>query len=70
MKNIVKIFKIDKKNISFLKFIIEAYDGMAQLTTINAKAGIILITIAYDLKDFKLMLDDLRCDFLIEEKDE
>ncbi len=69
MKNITKIFKIDKENIGFLKFIIEAYDGMAQLTTINAKAGIISITIAYDLKDFKLILDDLRCSFLIEEKD-
>ncbi len=69
MKSITKIFKIDKENIGFLKFIIEAYDGMAQLTTINAKAGIISITIAYDLKDFKLILDDLRCSFLIEEKD-
>ncbi len=35
--------QIDPRRIGYLKFILEGYDGMALVTTINAKAGDIII---------------------------
>jgi hypothetical protein len=35
--------QIDPKRIGYLKFILEGYDGMALVTTINAKEGAIII---------------------------
>lgn len=40
-----KYIRVDKRQIGFLKFIFEAYDGIANLTTIDAALGIISINI-------------------------
>lgn len=37
--------RIDPRRIGYLKFILEGYDGMAQVTTVDAKEG--RITIRY-----------------------
>ena len=41
-----KLYRVDKKDISFIKFIFEACDGVAIMTTICPKSGIILFCIA------------------------
>lgn len=40
-----KYVRVDKRQIGFMKFIFEAYDGIANLTTIDAALGIISINI-------------------------
>ena len=41
-----RFYRIDRRDISYLRFILEAYDGMAVLTTRDAARGIVSITIA------------------------
>lgn len=41
-----RFYRIDRRDIGFLRFIIEAYDGMAVLTTRDAPRGIVSVTIA------------------------
>ncbi|NNF99840.1 MAG: DUF4911 domain-containing protein [Desulfobacteraceae bacterium] len=38
--------RIDRKKIAFVKFIFEAYDGIAVLTTLDAQKGVIELSIA------------------------
>jgi len=38
--------RVDRREIGYLKFIIEAYEGMAVVTTVNSEKGIIFLTIA------------------------
>ena len=61
METIQKYFKVDKKNIAFLKFVLEAYDGMAVIRTLNPREGVIELMIAPDFeKDVENILDSLR----------
>jgi hypothetical protein len=39
-------YRLDRRDISFLRFILEAYDGMAVLTTRDAALGVVRITMA------------------------
>jgi hypothetical protein len=39
-----RIFRMDRRQISFAKFILEAYDNMAVLTTLDAAKGLVRIT--------------------------
>ncbi|MBL0715296.1 MAG: DUF4911 domain-containing protein [Desulfosarcina sp.] len=41
-----RFYRIERRDISYLRFILEAYDGMAVLTTKDAARGIVVITIA------------------------
>ena len=62
-----KYYRIDRREISFLKFIIEAYDGLAVLTTIDSKKGIVVINIAPGCEaDVEMILQDLKKNVMIE----
>jgi len=39
-------YKVDRRDISLLRFILEAYDGVATLTTVNAADGIVKVMMA------------------------
>lgn len=68
MKTINKHLRIDRREICFLKFIFEAYDGIATLTTIDAHQGIVLLRIAPGCEDeVDTVLRDLRKDMIIED---
>jgi hypothetical protein len=63
-----KYIRVDRKEICFLKFIFEAYDGIATLTTVDKDLGIVLIIIAPGCeKDVEMILHDLKKDILIEQ---
>ena len=65
---IKKYYYISKKNICFLKFLLEAYEGIATFETVNAKKGIILIYIAYGAaEEFNMLINELRKDFAVYE---
>jgi len=65
-----KYYRIDRREISFLKFILEAYDGLAVLTTIDSKKGIVVINIAPGCEaDVEMILQDLKKNVMIEKID-
>jgi hypothetical protein len=63
-----RTYRIDPSNIAFLKFVLEAYEGMAQLTTSDPALGLIDVYIAPGCaNDFELLLSDLKKQMLIED---
>jgi hypothetical protein len=63
-----KYYRIDRRNISFLKFIFEAYDGIAIITTVDRFNGIILFRIPPGCeKDVDEVLQDLKKNIWIKE---
>ena len=45
MQSQKRYFRIDKRNIGFFRFILEAYEGIATLTTVDPNAGRILLRV-------------------------
>jgi hypothetical protein len=45
-RTITQYYRVQRSEIAFIKFILEAYDGMAMLTTIDPAKGIIALRIA------------------------
>ena len=46
MQTTQKLFRLERSEIAFVKFIFEAYDGIASLTTLDRQMGIVRLTIA------------------------
>ena len=63
-----KYYRVDRKNISFLKFIFEAYDGIAVITTVDRPEGIVMFRIPPGCEnDVDTVLQDLGKNMMIEE---
>lgn len=63
-----KFYRVDRKKIAFIKFIFEAYEGIAVISTIDRFKGIITLHIPPGCEtDVKAVVDDLKQDLLIEE---
>ncbi len=70
LETVKQYYQIDQKEISYLKFIFEGYDGIAVVTTIDAKKGIIVLTIAPGCdREVTMVLDDLKSSMMIEQVD-
>jgi hypothetical protein len=68
VKTIKKYLRIDRREICFLKFILEAYDGIATLTTIDPHQGIVLLRIAPGCEDeVETILRDLKRNIIIDD---
>jgi len=66
-----KYIRVDKRQIGFMKFIFEAYDGIANLTTIDAALGVISINIPDGCNEIvDNLLKTLGRDMLIESLEE
>lgn len=67
LKTIRKKYRVDSSRICFIKFILEAYEGMAQLTTLDPKLGLIEIYMAPGCdEDVEKIIMDLKRQMLIE----
>jgi len=67
LETVKKYYRIDRREISFLKFIVEAYDGLAVLTTVDAEAGIVILYIAPGCEaDVEMILQELKNNIMIE----
>ena len=65
-----KYYRVDRREISFLKFILEAYDGLEVQTTVDSAKGIAVINIAPGCEaDVELVLQDLKKNVMIEKID-
>ena len=61
-------YRIDKSRIGFLRFIFEAHDGIAVVTTMDAPSGLVRVTMAPGCEeDVRAVLHDLKRKFLIHE---
>ena len=59
--------RIDRRQIAYLKFIIEAYDGIAVLSTVDPVQGIVKLSIAPGCEaEVETVLQDLKKDIMIE----
>ncbi len=69
-KTIQKTYRIDRRQIFFLKFILEGYDGMAVVRTLDPKKGIVAVCMAPGCEDdVKMVLEDLSKEIMIKEDD-
>ena len=67
MKTIGKLYSIERKSVGFVKFIFEAYDGIAVVETIDRHASVIKLHIAPGCeKDVDDVLIELKKEILIE----
>lgn len=65
---IKKYFKLKRKDIALVQFIIEGYEGMATVTTIDSQSAIIQISIIPDfISDISAVIKDLKNKYKIEE---
>jgi len=70
LETVKKYYRVDRKNMAFMKFIFEAYDGIATVSTVDSAAGLIMLRIPPGNEaDVDMVLDDLRNDMLIEQTD-
>lgn len=68
METLKKYYRIDRRNISFLRFIFEGYDGIALVTTMNAEEGLVRLSIAPGcMEEVESVIKKLQKDLLIEE---
>ena len=67
LKTTVQYYRVDRRQIAFIKFIFEAYDGIAGMRTINPTKGIIKLHIAPGCEEqVGLILQDLKKEILVQ----
>jgi hypothetical protein len=66
-ETIKKYFRVERKEIAYLKFIFEAYEGIAVVRTVDPDAGVIVLHISPGCeRDVEMILQDLKEDMIIE----
>jgi hypothetical protein len=59
--------RIDRREIHYLKFILEGYDGLAVMRTVDSQAGLVVLYMPPGCeKDVNAILDDLKNHIRIE----
>ena len=67
MKTTAQYYRVDRRQIAYIKFIFEAYDGIAGMRTINPTKGIIKLYIAPGCQEqVGRILQDLKNRILIQ----
>lgn len=60
-QTIQRYYRVERKQIAFLRFIIEAYDGIAVMRTVDAQKGIVALSIAPDcIGEVESLIADLQ----------
>ena len=60
-------YRIDRREIAFIRFILEAYDGIAILKTLDPQSGLIELQIAPGCEpDVEMVLEDLQGSIMME----
>jgi len=68
METLQKYYRIDRREIGFLKFIIEAYDGTALLRTVDPSSGMVALHISPGCEAVvDMILSDLKQEIMIED---
>jgi hypothetical protein len=59
VKTIERTYRIDRREIAYLKFILEGYDNLAIMTTLDSRAGLIAL---YIPPGFESEVDEIMMD--------
>ena len=60
-------YRVDRREIAFIRFILEAYDGIAILKTLDPQPGLIELQIAPGCEhDVEMVLEDLQGSIMME----
>ncbi len=66
-ETIKRYYRVDRRVIAFLKFVFEAYEGLAIIETLNPELGVIGLYIAPGCEtDVDMILRDLKDDIMME----
>ncbi len=64
----IKYFSVDRCDIAYLRFIIESYDNLAILSTVDSEKGIVSLTIPIDfIEDAEQLVRELAKEISISE---
>lgn len=67
METSKQMYRVDRRRINFIKFIFEAYEGIAVVTTIEAATGLVRLAIAPGCEEIaQEIMGDLSRSLLIE----
>ena len=65
---VVRHFRVARRDMVFLKFIVEAYEGMMTMSTVDQREGIVRISSAdWAAADCAALLASLQADITLEE---
>jgi len=53
---LLRYYRVDRRDIAYFRFILESYEGLAVLSTLDANSGVVVVTIP---NDFVRDADDL-----------
>jgi len=68
MRTRQQYYRVDRRHISMVRFVFEAYEGVAVVSTLDAAAGTIVLSIAPGCEDMvREIMDDLGRRFIVEE---
>ncbi len=66
-ETVKKYYRVDRREIAYVKFILEGYDGLAVMTTVKAGAGEIVLSVDPVCEaELEMILEDLGKEILIE----
>lgn len=67
MRTVKQVYRVDRRRINLIRFIFEAYEGLAMVTTLDPAAGVIALLVAPGCEEMaKTVIMDLGKRFLIE----
>ena len=67
METIQKYYRVDRREICFLRFIVEAYDGIAMLRTVDPAQGVVVFHVAPNCEaDLDALISHIGNDVMIE----
>ena len=66
-ETVKRYYRVDRREIAFIKFILEAYDGLAVMETLDPMSGMVVIHIAPGCEaDVEMIFQDLKKEIVIE----
>ena len=67
MKSLKKYYRVDRRKIAYMKFTIEAYEGVGLLSTVDSGSGLVVLHIPPGREaEVDVIISDLKNDILIE----
>lgn len=65
---ITRHFRVDRRDLAYLKFIVESYEGLATLSTAERESAIVVITYSrHFAEDMNTLLESLGTEIAIKE---
>ncbi len=71
LKTITRYYRIDRRAICLLKFILESYDGIGTMSTVDPRKGVISVHIAPGCEpDVEAIIEEMRGEVRLEDLQE